>query len=164
MFDKKANIYSINWLKSENMFEKTIDKQIYVRYYMNIPNKCLQRMFEERIMTYSEKARYNKLKRKAQLRKRILAASLSFVFIFSLSMLFKINSHASDGREEELYKYYKSIQIKPNDTLIGLAGESNYESESDFVQEVCFMNGISSEDVLITGCYLVIPYYDTFHN
>lgn len=66
-----------------------------------------------------------------------------------------------DGGAASKYKYFKSIQIQPGDTLWSIAEEymsDDYESMADYIKEVKFINNIENSRIT-TGKYLVVPYY-----
>lgn len=60
------------------------------------------------------------------------------------------------------YKYYTNIEIQPGDTLWDLAEDymgDQYESRAVYVAEVRQINGIADSDSIVSGQYLIMPYY-----
>ena len=114
---------------------------------------------------YERKARYER--RKAHERKRNLmilvsgfCLALTFAFLFG-SFLSKAETRESDT---VYYKYYTNIEIQPGDTLWDLAAEymgDQYESRTAYVAEVRQINGLANTDDIVSGEYLVMPYYST---
>lgn len=108
--------------------------------------------------------RNNKMRRKREMQKNFLLTILTACFAITLA--FSVNgifSNAKDMDEPVYYKYYSSIVVERGDTLWSLAEEhmgDQYETKQDYVKEVMQMNGMS-DDKLIAGQYLVIPYYST---
>lgn len=112
-----------------------------------------------------ERIKNNKIRRKRELRRRLLILTVSFVLFVSLICLFvSSKSVASDGSEEVLYKYYKSIQIQSGDTLYDLSLEyvnPEFNDTRSFIEEVKFINNLDDNAFLNAGNYIIIPYYDT---
>ncbi|KMZ54971.1 LysM peptidoglycan-binding domain-containing protein [Dorea sp. D27] len=98
--------------------------------------------------------------------KKFTAAISAFVLIMCMSILLGCNfSDASDSREDAPveYRYYKSIEIQPGDTLWGIAEEfmtDEYSSVNEYINEVKKINGLGSDDIQESQ-YLTIAYYDT---
>lgn len=116
---------------------------------------------------YSElRIRNNRARRIKELKRNILIFVFTlFLFIVLAITFFSITGSASDGSEETLYKYYKSVEIKPGDTLSALSCEymsNGYNTEKDLIMDIMYINNIDFSDSLISGCYLIIPYYDTY--
>lgn len=118
---------------------------------------------EER-MAYSElRILNNRLKRNRELKCRITAFSLGVIFILVVAIyFFSVKGVASDGSDKPLYKYYKSIQIEPGDTLYDLATKYSVDTKA-FVSEVIFINSLDNANDIKSGEYIIIPYYDIFN-
>ena len=105
----------------------------------------------------------NRKKYRATRRRNIFVLSvLSVIICIIASMLFFTNSFANDNSEEELYKYYAVITVEYKDTLTSIASNNcsiGYDSTSDYINEVCFINHISDPDSIYEGQSLIIPYY-----
>ena len=69
----------------------------------------------------------------------------------------------SNHNEQTLYKYYKNIEVQPNDTLWDLA-IANYCEEKqtvqEYISEVQKINHLDDER-MIAGNHIVLPYYST---
>lgn len=117
-------------------------------------------------MTYS-RSEMIIINRKRELRRRICIFGLATALFVALSIFFFCSkSIASDGSEEDLYKYYKYIQVSENETIYDIAecyGNTDMLSVEKYVSEVAFMNNLESIDSSISGMYLVVPYFDTRH-
>lgn len=89
-----------------------------------------------------------------------LCLALAFAFLFG-SFLSKAETKETDT---VYYKYYANIEIQPGDTLWALADEymsDQYESRAAYLAEVRQLNGIGDSDSIVSGQYLVMPYYST---
>ena len=67
---------------------------------------------------------------------------------------------ANSKKEENIYKYYTSIEIKPGDTLWSIADEYCHDmnlSVQDYIKEVKRLNHLSS-DSITSGQYLTVMY------
>lgn len=112
---------------------------------------------------YGRKLRYER--RRAYERKRNflilvsgLCLALAFAFLFG-SFLSQAEAKESDTI---YYKYYTNIEIQPGDTLWDLAEDymgDQYESRAVYVAEVRQINGIADSDSIVSGQYLIMPYY-----
>ena len=116
---------------------------------------------------YEMQVRNNKIRRTKELGRHIIILVLSVVLFITLAVLFfSSKSFAADKNEEELYKYYRSYQIQPGDSLYGISEEfsvQNYMDNDDFVNEVMFINNITEGELLVAGNFIIVPYYDVLH-
>lgn len=102
----------------------------------------------------------NRKRRNRELKRHIIMAIIgALLFIVVSIIIFSNKSIASDGSEEVLYKYYKSIQICEGDSLTSLSHEYSDNTKA-FINEVLFINSLENADSIKTGDYIVIPYYD----
>lgn len=63
--------------------------------------------------------------------------------------------------EEENYKSYTSIEIRPGDSLWSIAAEymtEDYDSVQDYVQEIKIWNGLETDEIH-AGRFLIVPYH-----
>ncbi len=70
---------------------------------------------------------------------------------------------AKNKKEEQIYRYYTSIEIKPGDSLWSIACEYCFDmdmSVNDYIQEIKTLNHLSS-DAITSGQYLTIMYAST---
>lgn len=106
--------------------------------------------------------RNNKRKRQLQLKRKGFFFLISLIFAIAISsMFFGISAKASDSEETASYKYYTSIMIQEGDSLWSLAEKNcdkNFKSKMAYIEEIKEINGLSDEK-LISGQYLIIPYY-----
>lgn len=147
--NENANVYS------ENLFDFSLDKQMFVYYDTDIQtavrNKCSHVM----------EGVYEKQKKKREKAEFSFLIALSMVlFIIMCSACFgTIRAQAAD--ETSAYKYYTSIQITPGQTLNDIAGiymTDDYKDTSAYIEEVCMINHIFPDDIH-EGEYLTVPYY-----
>lgn len=86
---------------------------------------------------------------------------LSALFILVCSMVFG-TIRTSAASADIPYKYYTSVQIQKGDTLWDIADtycSPEYDTISDYIEEVRSINQLSSSDEIHSGQYLTVPYY-----
>ena len=104
-----------------------------------------------------------KVKRQREIRRNILLAVAAtlvlMIFVFSYHTLI---SAASTNTDNVSYKYFTSIQVEAGDTLWSIAeeyaDEDHYASNKEYINEVKMMNKLKNDEI-VSGQYLVIPYY-----
>ncbi len=98
---------------------------------------------------------------KVQMEKRLIVVIGIIVISLGILLGSSISAFASAREKARIHKYYTSIQLRLGDSLWELAGEyaSTDQSEQEFIDEVCEVNGISESNILHSGQYLVVPYY-----
>ncbi len=94
----------------------------------------------------------------------ILVSSLCLAL--ALAILFGSFLSEAEAKEPEVtyYKYYANIEIQPGDTIWDLAADYmdvNYESREAYIREVKELNSLSDTDSIVSGQYLILPYYST---
>lgn len=111
---------------------------------------------------------YKRRKHIQALHQRLCIFILTVVIVFfGVIGLNVFNAKAKALQNDKvLYKYYKNVEIQPNDTLWELAKE-NYCAEKqtfkNYIQEVKQINHLTDEESIIAGNYIVLPYYsETF--
>lgn len=106
----------------------------------------------------------NHRRRVRQLRRRVFATALTLGISLIMGILgCSILSEAQTDDTEISYKYFMSIQVKPGDTLLSIAGvyaDEHYESVYAYMEEVCLTNHLLDEKIC-AGDYLIVPYYST---
>lgn len=91
----------------------------------------------------------------------LFVIALSAFFILVCSIVFG-TIRTSAASAEVPYKYYTSIQIQAGDTLWDIADtycSPEYDTVSDYIEEVCSINRLSSSDEIHSGQYITVPYY-----
>lgn len=103
--------------------------------------------------------------RTVQLRRRKLLLLVGILITIALCTIFSVRTFAgtnSDKGEECGMKQYKSIMIYCGDTVESIA-EANFSfpfsSSEKLADEIRSINHIGSNEKLIAGNYIVIPYY-----
>lgn len=113
----------------------------------------------ENYLSYRERLEISKRKRAEQLRKRIIMVCL-VVLVFVTTVL-AITQRASADTPEARRKTCTSIEIQPGDTLWTIA-ETYYTEEcidlNSYIDEIKKTNNMY-DDKLISGRYLIVPYY-----
>lgn len=107
-------------------------------------------------------ARVTAKRRSIIFRRRLLMVIL-FLAI-SITAVFSIRFFAyADSKNDLRVKKYRSELIYCKDTLDSIADnylDYGYNSKSRFVKEVCSINSITTNTVLIAGNHLILPYFD----
>lgn len=109
--------------------------------------------------SYMKRARRNKVRRTKQLIRRLLisAVVLGLVISFGITGI-KAQAHS---KENQFYKYYTSVTVNKDDTLWKYATEYSLDNDYiDYINEVKRINNMS-DDKIISGMRLIIPYYST---
>lgn len=101
--------------------------------------------------------------RREEKRTVIFVCVLTLCLVFLLGLTFgSILSKAKETTRTNGQKHYANIEIQPGDTLWSLADEyldENYESKEAYIEEVLKINSLTSQDHIVSGQYLVMPYY-----
>ncbi len=138
---------------------------------------------DRKIYSYSDRAIRHRTVIRARRRSMRIRRFLSlFVLACVLAVLMPaISSYAGSGSVGEsgaeslwdrpdagtpdvkTYKYYDSICIRYGDTLTSIANKycsKEFRSRAEYIDEVKSINHMT-DDKLITGDYIVIPYYSS---
>ncbi|MCR5278839.1 MAG: LysM peptidoglycan-binding domain-containing protein [Lachnospiraceae bacterium] len=102
----------------------------------------------------------SKRRRNRELQRHITILVLTFVLIIIMTVLFFGTKSMAAGNRTTC-KCYASVQIEPGDTLYGLADRyysSEFKSVDRMVKEIMSINNMNN-DVVISGLYIIIPYY-----
>ena len=141
------------------------DKTGSQSFAFSVINSISERSSYEIINQASERRiQNNRLRRKRELHKNFLLTILTICF--TITFAFSVNVILSDAKDTDkpiYYKYYSSVVVEKGDTLWSIAEEhmgTQYESTADYVKEVMQMNSLTN-DHIIAGQHLVIPYYST---
>jgi len=103
--------------------------------------------------------------RREEKKKVVLFGLVTFLLVFMIGLT--CGSFLSKAKEADIStskKYYTSIEIKPGDTLWELAEaymDDHYDSKESYIAEVLTINSIKSEDHIVSGQYIILPYYDS---
>lgn len=92
----------------------------------------------------------------------ISIGTLILVFLLGLTFGSILSRAGEEGSSANRCKYYANIEIQPGDTLWDLADnymDENYKSKEAYIKEVIRVNALSSENQIVSGQYLVMPYY-----
>ena len=108
--------------------------------------------------------RRKEARRKKMIRSILVKAGLGLLALAGILTVVLIFSNSAKAKEEKVYyKYYTSVEVMPGDTLTSIAKEhmEGYDSVSEYIEEVKFMNRISNVNAIQAGRILHIPYYST---
>ena len=95
--------------------------------------------------------------------KRLFAGVILILIICVSFGAFFVSAHEKAGTDDIVYKYYKSIEVHPGDTLWNIAEDTmtdEYSSVAEYVQVLKDMNNLHSDDIQ-AGQNLIIAYNDT---
>ena len=117
----------------------------------------------ERKRTYTGKRVY---RRHYKRQRNIMLLISSLCLALALAVIFGSFLSEAEAKEPEItyYKYYTNVEIQPGDTIWDLASDymdEHYESREDYIREVQELNSIASIDDIVSGQYLILPYYST---
>ena len=107
-------------------------------------------------MSRERKLRIRQVRR---FRERIFMLVVGILIGLFLFQLFAMP--ASADTQEQRYKYYTSVFVRPGDNLWSIAQEyitEDYDSVESYLDEVMRMNHMRDEQVQ-AGNYLYVPYY-----
>ena len=114
---------------------------------------------------YSERRIINNRRRRNKQLKQRLLISAFVVSLFVILLFFLMSTKSMADNKEPLFKYYKSIQVQPGDTLYDLSQEyvnTEMNDVDSFIDEVRYINNLEEDSCLYEGNYIVVPYYATF--
>lgn len=95
--------------------------------------------------------------------KRIIVGITAVLIMMTVCLSASSVVLAKNKKEEQIYRYYASIEIKPGDSLWSIACEYCFDmdmSVNDYIQEIKTLNHLSS-DAITSGQYLTIMYAST---
>lgn len=93
----------------------------------------------------------------------IIVMTICFVIAIAVTYGSFISLAKSNLPEEQVTKYYTSIQIQDGDTLWEVANAyitTEYDSINDYIKEVKHLNSLD-DDKIHEGQFLTVPYYSS---
>jgi hypothetical protein len=100
-----------------------------------------------------------------KLRTPLIVALVSLLAAWCLSILLYSTVSQAEAGEHKVYKYYKCITVPSGASLWSLSEDymdvAYYESVSTYMNEVRHINRLDTEDTLLTGQSLILPYYSS---
>ena len=165
----RASVFLYMDLKTEQIFEISVDKQMFGIY-----NKVIEQTFGTDIRggylhMRSERAQQRKYKRdRIRRTKQIIERVLLTICLIALLAIrsSRILTKATTAEEAKnvYYKYYTQIEIQAGDSLWDIAGSymayGPYDSRNDYMEEVVEINQLS-DTTIIAGQHLIVPYYES---
>lgn len=117
---------------------------------------------------YIERAENNRYARVTAYQRRSTAKRsflMCLIFIvITICTIFFVKSHIyASNNDNNMKKQYKSITIycgESVESIVSDYSEYGYSSDAKFMKELCSINSISADTVLIAGNHLIIPYYE----
>lgn len=106
---------------------------------------------------------YNRARSKSYNFKLIV---MILIFIFSIFIsVFSIKKHAyANENSNNSIKQFKSVVIYCGDSIDSISDnyeDYGYTSKNSFAREICSINGLSNDCMLIAGNYIIIPYFES---
>ena len=114
-------------------------------------------MADREIRIAENKKNRMQIVRKQQMILAIVIAVVLATTIF-LGAAFVTNAQSEGGS----YKYYTSVTVSYGDTLTDIAQKyitKEYKDTEAYIREVCAINHLESEDSLLAGTDIIVPYY-----
>ena len=150
--------------RSELMFgnvdTEEIKRELSCKYMYSEKLQFLERQgIMENFLSYRERLEISKRRRAEQIRKRIIMVCL-LIMVFATTVL-AITQRASADTPGTRKKTCTSYEIQPGDTLWSIAETYYTEECQDFrsyIDEIKRTNNMY-DDKLISGNYLIVPYY-----
>lgn len=93
-------------------------------------------------------------------RRNFIVSMTAVLFMMTVCLSATSVVFANSKKEEQTYRYYTSIEIKPGDSLWSIASEYCFDmdmSVNDYIQEIKTLNHLSS-DAITSGQYLTVMY------
>lgn len=112
----------------------------------------------------SERANRSLARREAEVRAQKCCIALTIVFVVLVGIMWCTSLQIFEGEDEVVIKnkYYKTICVEAGDTLWDIAGEyveGTGVSRQEYIQEVCELNGLEADEIVV-GEYIVVAYYE----
>ncbi|MCI8416110.1 MAG: LysM peptidoglycan-binding domain-containing protein [Lachnospiraceae bacterium] len=104
-------------------------------------------------------------RKREEKRRFIFISILTLCLVFVLGITFGSFLSRAKGKDHlsEERKCYASIQICSGDTLWKLADQyldAHYATKEEYINEVIRINSLTSENHIVSGQYLILPYYE----
>lgn len=120
-----------------------------------------KRINRKKSMVYSK--RRAALQRKSLFCRFFIGIAVITIMVTALLFTSKNTSHANETDNGICKtKYYKTIEIKPGETLWSIAREyksGEYRTVNDYIEEVMSINNLARDDIN-SGEMLVVPYFE----
>ncbi|MCR5301750.1 MAG: hypothetical protein K6E49_04860 [Lachnospiraceae bacterium] len=114
-------------------------------------------------MTRVEESRSRRLARVRQVKRQKLFLIIGLLITILLCLFFSIKAFAgTKERTSGQDKQFTSVMIYCGDSVESLASDYydvHYSSEDSLAKEIRSINHLGSDDRLIPGNYIIIPYY-----
>ena len=117
----------------------------------------MKRVYNEKISPRANES-LTRREHTVQTQKRVIV----LVCVLVIFAVILIGNSIITFAEQPVHKYYTSVQLQKGDSLWSLADQyaaSDRTSRAQFIDEVCELNGISEDNTLHSGEYLVVSYY-----
>ena len=116
-----------------------------------------------REMTDRELRNYRRMLRlERERRQKLIKVGVTFMAIFSV-ILICVVSGSMKTQANNGFKYYTSVTVEQGETLWNIADDfmdyDHYVNKNAYIAEVESINHLDSEEMLLTGQMLIVPYY-----
>ena len=120
-------------------------------------NKNIREMTDRELRNYRRMLRLER-----ERRQKIMKVGITFTAIFAVILICVITgslkAQANNG-----FKYYTSVTVETGQTLWSIADDfidcEHYKDKNAYIAEVESINHLDSEEKLLTGQVLIVPYY-----
>ncbi len=114
-------------------------------------------------MAYREMRIVENRKRRMRIvrHQRIALALIVAVLIFLITFVTAVLMSSASSNEIKT-KRYTNLTVSCGDTLWSIADRymtEEYDSHDQYIKEVCGINHLSEDDVILAGTNVIIPYY-----
>ena len=118
----------------------------------------MKRVYNEKISPRANES-LTRREHTVQTQKRVIVLVCVLVIFAVILIGNSIITFAGSRAEQPVHKYYTSVQLQKGDSLWSLSDQyasSDRTSRAQFIDEVCELNGISKDNTLHSGEYLVV--------
>lgn len=120
-------------------------------------NKSIREMTDRELRNYRRMLRLER-----ERRQKLVKVGMTFMAIFAVFLICVVSgsmkTHANNG-----FKYYTSITVEQGQTLWTIADDymdyGHYKDKNAYIAEVESINHLNSDEMLLTGRMLIVPYY-----
>lgn len=120
-------------------------------------HKNIREMTDRELRNYRRMLRLEKERRQRYIKVGITSMAI-FAFILICLISGSIKTQANGG-----FKYYTSVTVEKGETLWSIADNfidyEYYKDKNAYVAEVEKINHLDSEEMLLSGQILIVPYY-----
>jgi len=96
-------------------------------------------------------------------RQKCLTVGLALAVVICMILICAVSYSSIKVQANTGFKYYTGITVESGETLWSIADRyidyNYYEDKASYIAEVENINHLDADDILLTGQFLVVPYY-----